>query len=489
MKHNKNLIRVFLIVLSMVMLLSVFAGCKKDDPDEEDPNNQQTNAIVANDDLPERLNIGREFTILHSAGQADHFKADESATDNVSEAIFKRNAWVEQRMGVTFNWIGNPDFNSADKNTFINLVDTDIKSSHDYDLVVCYNLLPYRMANQGLVANLNKEDNWINLEKSYWPNEYLDSIMYKDKIWALVDNCSVGTITNMSAVYFNNTLLNEYNKFDPYDLVAANKWTVDMLYAQSQDTGKEITGNGRKVDDDQFGIMTSTQVRITCWYVGAGVRLSNINGSGELVPNIDDEHTTKVIEKLNTMLRSDDNLANDSTQFKAFEDGRVLYYLCVVSLSTHMVENDVDINYGLVPCPKFTSDQTRYYTHLPNTHDAWCIPKNVKSEKDSSACIELMAAGAEVIVNPVFYENNLKTRYSDDERTETMYDLIRESISFDFLYIYKEVLAEANVDINSKINAAIAGGGSGAWNDEKAAIKQAADAMIQDIIDIYSSAE
>ena len=60
----------------------------------------------------------------------------------------------------------------------------------------------------------------------------------------------------------------------------------------------------------------------------------------------------------------------------------------------------------------------------------------------SSAVLECMASEAYRQLNEVFFETNLKLRYAPDERLAEMYDLIRESITFDFAYIYKEVLSK-----------------------------------------------
>ena len=96
---------------------------------------------------------------------------------------------------------------------------------------------------------------------------------------------------------------------------------------------------------------------------------------------------------------------------------------------------DTDLPYGIVPTPKASSD-SEYYTHLGNTHDAWCIPTGVKDMDCSSALLECMASESYRQTNPVYFEAMLKLRYAQDERVADMYDLIRENIGFDFCYLY-----------------------------------------------------
>ena len=70
------------------------------------------------------------------------------------------------------------------------------------------------------------------------------------------------------------------------------------------------------------------------------------------------------------------------------------------------------------------------------------ISSGVKDQDCSSAFVECMASEAYRQINEAYFENNLKLRLAPDERLAPMYDLIRESISFDFLYVYKNILTE-----------------------------------------------
>ncbi|MBE6628761.1 MAG: hypothetical protein E7629_07525 [Ruminococcaceae bacterium] len=453
MKQNA-LIRFLLLLLCISLLVGSLVACGIENTKEtdttadttEETNEEEipTEPKYVEDGLPADLKFDRDFVLLGSLNQRSHFWAEETATGTVDSAIYQRNSTVEARLGITIKWDFRATSSSSDKSNFVNHVETDIQAGNKIDAVVTYNLIPYSLAVKGHASNL-ADTEYIDLEGPWWPSEYLDSMLYNGKIYALVSSCGVGTLTNLSGIFFNNTLLENKSLEDPYTLVKNNEWTLGKLKELIKDTYEDKNQNGKDDELDVYGLCTSSAPRITCWYYGAGARLSELDANGELqlIAN-DTEKLNKVIDTLVDLFSTKNSLIyeSDATRYTVFREERVYFYLSDIGLSSHLVNNNAKVDYGVVPNPKFDSAQTRYYTHLPNAHDAWFVPKGVNDMDCSSAVLECMASEAYRQLNEVFFETNLKLRYAPDERLAEMYDLIRESITFDFAYIYKEVLSK-----------------------------------------------
>ena len=512
MKSAQKLTRLLVVLLALAMLISVFAACATEDEDglvatdETDDNAEGSDtpndgiqhggkwdgwALDENgyimDTLPEDMNFGDEFVILADDGQKSHFYATEDAEAPVYQAIYLRNSTVEERLGITAVWqLVKCGSSSSTSTPFNQLCETDMNSNHEYDCVVAYNLNPYALANKGYLVNLKDTTN-LNLEAPWWPEEFLSSMLYKDQIYALVDNASVGTVTNLSCIFFNNDLLEAKQLESPYDLVNKNEWTIPKLKELIKDTYEDKNGDGSAqggTGGDLYGLVTSTAARITCWYYAAGLRFSSINEQGELIFNTDVEDATRRIEAIVDLFSGGDALVNEPvSQYVMFKEELAYFYLSNVSLAGNMVNNNVEINYGVAPNPKLDSDQPRYYTHVPNTHDAWYLLKGIKDEECSSAFIEAMASEAYRKVNPVFFETNLKIRYAPDENLAQMYDIIRESITFDFVYLYQNVMGG---DINTGIRNCIQKPDTYKWATVWAGIKDSMNTKFQGVLDIYA---
>lgn len=502
MQTAQKMTRLLLVLLALIMVMSTFAACSTEDdyvPSDEEGSTNGAGGVndpaaseevtLEDDDLPDDMNFGDpKFYVLSADQQKSHYWAAEDDVAPVAQAIYKRNATVESRLGISLEWDHQPcsSSGSTQKNEFVARAEADTNAGNEYDCVVSYNLLPYRLAAKGLAVNLKDDSNYINLEKPWWPKEFLGSLLYKDQIFALVDNASVGTLTNLSCIFFNNDMLNDKGIESPYDLVARNEWTIPKLKELIKDTYEDVDGDGQKdagEGGDIFGLCTSTAARITCWYYGAGLRFSNIDENGELTLNTDVEEATDKIAAIVDLFSTDDSVVNEpESQYIMFREERAYFYLSVVSMATHMVNKNISINYGVAPNPKYNSDQTRYYTHVPNTHETWYLLKGTKDLDCSTAFIEAMASEAYRQVNAVFFEETIKLRYAPGEELADMYDLIRESITFDFVYVWGDVIGW---DINNGIRKCIQNPEQNEWATTWAEIKDKVVGNFQTILDTY----
>ena len=498
--------RFLLILLALAMIFSTFAACATEDDDVTESSNEDGTVASGKgsgggeqnpddpwadwprdengylmDTLPENMNFEDEFLFYVAENQKWHIWADEKAADPLGHAMYACNETVAERLGIELKWDGQRCFSGTEKTNFCKYIETDISSGHEIDGVMSYNLVPYRLANKGLCVNLAETEH-IDLEMPWWPEEFLSNMLYKDQIYALVNSHGIGTTTNLSCIFFNNDLLDAKKLESPYDLVEKNEWTIATLKSLIKDTYEDRNQDGSEGYEDVYGLCTSTAARITCWYYGVGIRFSNLDDNGDLVLNTDVEGVTNKLEAVVDLFSTKDSMVADKEQHLMFKEERAYFYLSTLATCLNMVNNNVAINYGVAPNPKLNSEQSRYYTHLPNTHDAWFIPVGVKDEACSSAFIECMASEAYRQVDEVFYETNIKLRYAPDERLAKMYDLVRSSITFDFAYIYKEV---TGADIDNNVIKCIQYPEQYKWATVWAGIKDKVETNFQSVLDTY----
>ena len=509
MKKTTFFIRFSLCLLVLSLMLSAFAACatvddgegastKNTDGTEDvgsvmtdkygneiDPSLYDENGYLK--DGLEDLDFHRELLVLSGKEQQWSLgTTDEMKGHVVGEAIYARNAMVEERLGIEIKWDPQPNFQSNDQKNFMQRVETDIKGAGEYGAIVSYNLLPYPMAMKGLLNNL-ANNNYIDLEKPWWPSAFLEQILYKDQIYALVSASEKSSLENLSAIYFNNTLLNDYNLESPYDLVKQNQWTVETLKSLIKDTYVDKNQDGKVDDRDQFGLSTSTNARLSSWYFGMGVKLVTRDVNGDLVLTVGDAKVGDVIDTIVDLFSTQDaNLVDDlnDNKFTMFTEGRALFYLATLYMGEYCTSNNIVLDYGVAPMPKLNSEQDRYYTHMPNNHPAWYIPVSAPDFDCSSAFIEGMASEAYRQVEPVYYENCVKLRYAPDERLGEMYDLIRESITFDMNYVFRFYHSK---DCDTFIRKCIDSPASNNWTSSWTSIKDVVEGEFQAIVDIYNS--
>ena len=458
MKTTK-LMRLLVLMLALCLLVGTFAACATEEEDGDAIGGESTESVggtggdeidddldengYLKDNLPEDLNFDREIRILYSTHQKKWVCVDEegSAAGVVEEAIYTRWRDVEDRLGVEILWVAEQGKWDSSKNTFIQMVETNSSTGTAFDAVASYNLFPGAFASKGLAQNL-ADTEYIELDKPWWPAAYVEEAMVNDTIYGLVENSSRATLCNLHGTFFNNSLSQAHGLTSPYEMVANNTWTFDNMMALIKDVGSDLNSNGTKDNDDYFGLVTGTKAKIETWFFGMGYRYSQKSADGgiELLMT-DSDKMIEWIDRFNDATSTKDFLIHDSSHTKAFVEERAVLYMSSIQLVDSMIGKEITMDYGVVPVPKGSESQERYISNVANDHNAWSVPVNCYSMDESSALIECMASESYRTVAPMYFETCVKLRYAPDERLFEMYDMIRDSITFDFCQIYSFVFA------------------------------------------------
>lgn len=87
-------------------------------------------------------------------------------------------------------------------------------------------------------------------------------------------------------------------------------------------------------------------------------------------------------------------------------------------------------DFGMIPCPKANESQKEYFSRVC---DAWTfmVPSTCEHLEETSVFLEAYAVESLNSVVDAYYQEILKNRYSQDEETKEMLDLIRETATLD----------------------------------------------------------
>ena len=444
------LARILALLLMLCMLVSVFAACATED--EEGSNNATEDGTEAptletpTEEITNDVDItlDREVRILYSDYLVglETVKEEDIGEDVVKRAIYNRWQNVQDQLNVEVNWIGKPGKWDSTRTAFMQDVQTNSETGTAYDAVICYNLLPGGMASKNLLQNLMESD-YIDLSKPWWPKAFAEEMIVNDVLYGIAENSSKSNLTHLHGTFFNNELINDLGLEDPYTHVANNTWTFDTMMKMIKDIGYDKNENGAKDADDFFGVVTGTQAKIETWFIGMGYRYSQKTADGgiELLMS-DSNKMIEWIDRFNNATSTKDFLIYDQNgHTKAFFENRAVLYMTSLVMVNSMIDQDIQMNYGVVPVPKGSESQERYYSNVANHYAIWCVPQAVYDFQESTALIETMSAESYFEVAPMYFETCVKLRYAPDERLYDMYDMVRDSMAFDFCQVYSFVFA------------------------------------------------
>jgi len=443
--------------LACIFILSLMTACAKPDTPSGD-----TTAVAAattsttpeettspydskgylKDDLPV-MNFGDEqFTVLYwSDREHEEFFVNEQTGEAVSDAIYVRNANVENRAGIKFSFVGEKG-NANNVEVFYNKVKASIEGGEkDYDMLGAYSLSTGNLAVKGMLSDLRTMD-YLNFEKPWWPKSLIEDATIKGKLYFASGDISANVIYMMYVTFFNKQMIEDRGLEDPYKLVKDGTWTIDKMFEMCEGIYEDSDGSGTPTVGDTYGQYAYT-LHLDCFLQSCGVKVVDASGD-DLVLSEDftGDKTSDIVSKVATFFSQNDRaylLTVNSNVKQWFGVQKSLFWNDRCQNSITFKNNEVP--FGIIPNPKYNTDQDQYYTLLGNPISIYGIPCDVKNEAMSAYVMELYASESYRNISPALYEINMKYRFTDDATSTEMYDIIRASVVFDLGRIFATALS------------------------------------------------
>ena len=113
----------------------------------------------------------------------------------------------------------------------------------------------------------------------------------------------------------------------------------------------------------------------------------------------------------------------------AFKDGNALFLLHRAWFGFEL--QDTEINYAVVPAPLLNENQNTYYTTIGNQYSSYGICSQAPDMPLAAATIQVLGYNGFKYTTPVLFEVSFKGKFSKDDYTVQMFDIIRSGITFD----------------------------------------------------------
>lgn len=499
MKTSVKLLSWFLCLL---MLVPLALSCGQNGTDTPDTTAAQADTAspettdskydekgYEKDDLPEKMDFkGVTLVTLYGSDyQMTEYFAEGNTGDFIADAIYSRNMQTEQRLGVTLEFVGFPGGDKK-QDGFLQKAMTDAQSgpNSEYDMYAGYSRTIPLIQLEGLCLNL-LDTPYINIDKPWWPQAVLDELVIKNQLYFCTGDISSNLLWMMSALFFNTQMWEDSNfGTDPYALVDANEWTLDKFIEFIKDFYKD-DGNGKVDKNDIFGL-AAYNTCLDAFQNASGIISLDKDADGNL-KFADDYKGSKMadlVAKCGTFfsVNSVHHSSTSADEKGIFIDGHSLFLsdaLYVVKGKDNGNAIKIELDYGLVPFPKYTKDQEHFVTNLRYPFNVYAISTMSDQADASSAALECLASYSYRLVTPMIFEGAMKTRYSADNKTSQMYDILRETVCFDLGRIYGYALGNYYTKFR---NTAIAGGQG--WTGAFKAIESMTIPLIDKINESYS---
>lgn len=150
------------------------------------------------------------------------------------------------------------------------------------------------------------------------------------------------------------------------------------------------------------------------------------------------------VDKLTAFLKSADVLCeNQSTEERSIVNGyfaadKVLYYMTKLESLDDL--RDMESDFAILPYPKYDADQSKYLTLIATATQMTYVPTTTNDAALTGKVCEALSYYSYKDVVPAYYDVALKNKYSRDENTQKMLDIIRSGAVMPFEYAYSTVI-------------------------------------------------
>ncbi|MBQ7383200.1 MAG: hypothetical protein IJV72_00220 [Clostridia bacterium] len=440
------------LLLAMLLLLSAVLGlssCKKDgegDGGEETTVSTTGNGGgdgVENSKLYERLPTGDYdgYTFTMLVAQSDYAittMVPTETSESLNQAIFRRNSTVKERLNINIVEESRP---VPAYNTVLSEV-RKLNSTNDFAYDVVFNEVAYQtpLAQEGAYFAVDEYEAYIDLNNPWWFSDAMDSLKIGGRTCELFGDLHLMYYDSIYAFAFNQKMFMDSHIEFPYELVREGKWTMsefkeilNTVYAAAEDNHYGVAG----VNNFSWAMLTSM-----------GFSLIEQDDAEGLVPYNDDETFVLIYEELLDLYRSNgdgqdnwlmaakesaayesgaftEEMANGGTNggaYGAFIDGRAAFLGTTIG-GLRRVRN-ASFDYGIVPMPKYNTDQRKYVNYIYSGAASCGIPISSPDLERTCVILENLSAYSHMYVKNEYYEIVVQLRTVRDNDSLEMLDVV-----------------------------------------------------------------
>lgn len=401
---------------------------------------------------------GRDFNIVYPEWSLymNYYFSNESNGDIVNDAIYERSRRVEENFNIKLNYV---TYGDGKESSVFSAVQTAVLAGiSDYDLALTHCVQGVLgLVSSALVLDWNSLPG-VDLTKPYW-NQSVRENFEVDGVLPIMAGDYI--LPDVNAIFFNKDLIDRYGLDDPYRLVLDGDWTWDKLRDMAKQVSADLNGDSVMDENDQYGFVGERGWQLTSALTSCNQLIVNSNnGTPELA--CINEKTQSILDMLAALLHREDisftwkysveyDPNNGGTPPVDFGSGRALFYMTPLSLATTF--RDVNVEYGILPFPKYDEAQSDYITL--NWSGFMCVPATVSDPGLVGQVSEMLSAESCRTVIPAFFDVLLGEKIARDEDAKQILDIMFDSAVYDLgvdLAIY--VIVEEQLDSDAPDNSA-----------------------------------
>ncbi|MCQ2433294.1 MAG: hypothetical protein MJ175_11880 [Clostridia bacterium] len=436
------------------------------------------------DALPELDFGGTAFRVLYRDDLVDSFFRAEQDGDVVDDAVYSANLAVEERLNVDYQLTTLAGSASADRDNYNNAIINSVLSGDDaYDMVTIMTYYTPTIICSGALLDL-MSTKYLDFTKPWWVQDLTNLATLNGKLYFASGDISLELMQRTYCMLFNKKVATDLDTENLYDIVKSGKWTIDTAARIAKDTYADLNSNGSIDPEDRYGLVISDYNHAAGFICSTDLELTSRDKDGIQHIDCGSQRAVDIVQRMVGFANDTPGVfyqtQNDagSTEkhqiyYNMFRENRLLLITAEFD-QVRTIYRDMDSEFGVIPYPKFDESQAEYHTLARNTYSSFAIPTTCKDPDMVSAVMEAQASQNYRTTSQTYFETALKVKYSRDDMTSQMFDIIKAGSKFNFGVTFSLVMG----GVQTKFNRSMADNNPN-WASTYAAIEQSAEETLQ----------
>ena len=288
-------------------------------------------------------------------------------------------------------------------------------------------------------------------------------------LYAAVGDISLTTLAMAHGFLLNKTIAEDKRIDDLYQKVRDKEWNIDYVNTITKDIYTDLNRNNEKDKEDFYGFASGVVTNLDAYLPSFGISLITYD-DGDLSIAIDENRALvqTAVEKISALFYDNTGTYISKThgeyadRYKMFANGQVLLIDATVNVLANQCRDMTD-RYGILPYPMIDENQEDYYSNAHDNFSVLCMANNVENLELVGKVTESLCCETYRTVITAYYEDALKSKYTNDPEDWEMLDLIMAGRNYDLAvlfstnidrlyYFFRDMIAEEKTNVEGSLD-------------------------------------
>ena len=371
----------------------------------------------------------------------------------INNGVMERKEFIEDTYKVSVNWI------NCGGSSMLDRIRTSIMTGEESIHVA----LPHVFEAMQLAVNefvYEMGSDYINFDADYFSQESVEQYTLAGHTLFAGGDISFLDEQACYVLFYNNAIAEDFGDAFPnlYQATLNGTWEIQTLYDLAGSVSANMDNKDEYTDLDKYGLGTN---QLECYFQYFGVYQVGKGKDSEnhevFTLTIENDNVETIIERMLFAAKNPGSIRTNwggwAEMGNAFAENRLLFYHEVLQ-KVFNIGNE--IKFGLLPFPKLTTSQERYYVPGAQQASIVCIPRSTDDRVLSECMVEILSKTAGEFIMPAYVESIRESLHADyaDDTVEVIEKQIFPNLMFDLGYMYGRYGGDGSGLITDSVQAA-----------------------------------